>query len=396
MIVGGGIGGAVLALMLGQAERHVVLLERELKPHAAGRPEVLAQSTLNLFKDLGAGERILKEAAIPLRGLELYQPLDRLLLHFSSDDFRQSGAQPYSVDPTRTREILLQTAESNQSVEVRRGVEVREVIREAGQIRGVRATSGDQILEWRSPLVIGDDGGKSRLREALGIPLKVQEFPFEFLGAAGPELPHGKPGMGQAWLEPKNLAEGIFGGVFLPQPEKRTAFVFLVSSKSRAHFMESDPSRFHEAARALSGRSEKLAEQYPFPKAFTVFKRPFGHAPCYVADGAALLGDAAHPMTPAGGQGANGSVADAVALGRVALKAFHNNDFSRARLSEYERVRRPANQRSLGFSIAANRVFRFLKFFPWGGNLLVSFLGRVERNSKMKTQFLQNVSTAFR
>ena len=58
-----------------------------------------------------------------------------------------------------------------------------------------------------------------------------------------------------------------------------------------------------------------------FPEGFAKFEPHFGHVPRYGVPGAVLLGDAAHPVTPAGGQGANMAVADAVALAREILVA---------------------------------------------------------------------------
>src|SRR5688572_14907312 len=107
-----------------------------------------------------------------------------------------------------------------------------------------------------------------------------------------------------------------------------------------------------------------LREQLEFPRDFTRVARPFGHAESYVANGAALIGDAAHPMTPAGGQGANASIWDALALAEVADAALRAKDVSRERLLPYERLRRPFNEKSVSISRAARRAFRVAGFLP--------------------------------
>ena len=396
VIVGGGIGGAVLALLLGREGKHVVLLERELKPPFTARPEILASATMEVFRQLGVAERILKEAAIPLQGLEVYQAKDQPLLTFNSEDFQEYRVQPYSTDPSRTREILLEEAASTRSVEVCRGVEVREILRDQDKIVGVKAFREGSLVSWEASLVVGDDGGRSRIREALGIHLLTRDLPFEFLGTAGPELVMGKPETGQVWIEPKGLTRGIFGGVFMPIPGERSAFVFFLSPSARARFAKGKPSEFYETLSRLTPRCEGIEKNYRFPENFTVFKRPFGHAPRYVGNGAALMGDAAHPVTPAGGQGANMSVQDAMTLGRVALEAFRKNDFSAARFAVYETERRPANQRSLQFSVWANRIFRTFGIIPWAAFLLPQFLKKVNESPEMRRRFIQNVSNAFR
>ena len=64
---------------------------------------------------------------------------DKPLLSFNPGDFEESHVQPYSTDPSRTREILLEEAASTHSVEVCRGIEVREILRDGNQIVGVEA-----------------------------------------------------------------------------------------------------------------------------------------------------------------------------------------------------------------------------------------------------------------
>jgi 2-polyprenyl-6-methoxyphenol hydroxylase-like FAD-dependent oxidoreductase len=63
------------------------------------------------------------------------------------------------------------------------------------------------------------------------------------------------------------------------------------------------------------------------------------------------MGDAAHPVTPAGGQGANASVADALVIAEAALEK--PNEL----LTEYERRRRPPTLRSLSLSRLVTRLF---------------------------------------
>jgi 2-polyprenyl-6-methoxyphenol hydroxylase-like FAD-dependent oxidoreductase len=53
------------------------------------------------------------------------------------------------------------------------------------------------------------------------------------------------------------------------------------------------------------------------------------------------MGDAAHPVSPAGGQGANMSIADARALAEIAVRNPSQL------LEEYEYRRRKDNERSL-------------------------------------------------
>lgn len=69
-------------------------------------------------------------------------------------------------------------------------------------------------------------------------------------------------------------------------------------------------------------------------------------------------------MTPAGGQGANAAIRDALALVEAADAALRAGDVSRERLLPYERRRWPANERSVGLSRRSRRIFRAGRHVP--------------------------------
>lgn len=392
VIVGGGIGGAVLALALGQRGYSVVILERGLNPTNFGRPEVLARTTMEAFDRFGAGSRIRQEAAIPLKHLELCQSGRGQLLQLTQEDFQRADAQPYSTDPARTRRMLLEAAATSQ-LDVHRGVEVHALIRHGG-FTEVQARCDGSEQAWRTRLVVGDDGGRSIVRAAVGIPLQTQELPVEFLGAAGPALPGQPADGGQAWFNPSGLHDGLVGGVFMPLPGQRSTLALLITPEARARLTAS-PARFYTSAEKLSPLCKGLERFHRFPEGFGMFRRPFGHAPRYVSDGVALLGDAVHPVTPAGGQGANMSVADALVLAEVAAEALAAGDCSAQRLAAYEAQRRPANARSLQFSARANQGLRIFAVLPWLWKPLVWSLGRINGSPETKIRFLRAVSRAF-
>jgi 2-polyprenyl-6-methoxyphenol hydroxylase-like FAD-dependent oxidoreductase len=396
IVVGSGIGGAVLALILGRAGKHVVILEREEQPVPQPRPEIHAQATIDLYRKLGVADRILREAALPLQGLRLRRGGGRVLFEFDAAEFKRFKVQPYSTNPLRVRTILVEEAKATGSVEVRHGVNVREVIFHGMRAQGVRALEQKNLVTWRAPLIVGDDGGKSLIRRSLAIPIQMKDFPIDFLGQAGPEFHLAGDDCGNGWVDPGRYNRGLVGCLLMPQPGGRSALLLIMSPRVKARALETaDSPRFREEAIRLCPLCEKLPADLLRPDRFTAFHRPFGHAKRYIGDGAALMGDAAHPVTPAGGQGANMSIADAAVLAEVALKAFEKNDFSAQSLEPYEAERRPANKRSLQFSIRANRAFRVLRWAPFLAPLLMHYLESVGRNESKKRAFIQAVSHAF-
>lgn len=386
-----------MALALGRKGKHVVIVEKDLYSVAQGRPEVLANATIEVFNQLGIGERIKQEACITLEELQLRDSKSqKLILEFGKPDFLRSGFQPYSTDPNLTRKLLLEAAQKCHTVTLKRGVQINDLIHESGRVAGVRGsmTTGEQV-EFRGKIIIGDDGSLSKMRSSMGIQLKLREFPLIFLAASGALLPNQSENAGQAWIDPKKINDGLFGGIFMPQPKRQTAFVFLMSQETYQWFLNSPSTKFFEAARNLSPLCEGMEKNYSFPDSFHLFKRPFAHSPKYVSEGLALIGDAAHPVTPAGGQGANGSVADAISLARHIEADLSQDRVLMRSLEAYEAERRPANQRSLNISVRADFVFRVLGIFPILTPILVGFLKQVNQNISLKDRFIQTVSRSF-
>ncbi|HEV3121842.1 MAG TPA: FAD-dependent oxidoreductase, partial [Isosphaeraceae bacterium] len=68
LIVGGGIGGAVLAHLLSRRGKRVVVLEKSAGPQKLVRPEVLWPPTVELLRSL-LSDLDFETALIPLRGV---------------------------------------------------------------------------------------------------------------------------------------------------------------------------------------------------------------------------------------------------------------------------------------------------------------------------------------
>jgi 2-polyprenyl-6-methoxyphenol hydroxylase-like FAD-dependent oxidoreductase len=62
-----------------------------------------------------------------------------------------------------------------------------------------------------------------------------------------------------------------------------------------------------------------------------------------------LVGDAAHAHSPAGGQGMNTGLVDAVVLGQVLAEVLHGRK-DESYLDEYQRLRRPAAEQVLNLA----------------------------------------------
>ncbi len=381
VIVGGGIGGTVLAELLGRGGKRVVVLEKSTAPPPWLRPEVLWPATMKILFSLVPQQTWEEECVLAVRGIELHD--ERGNLPFITPQLLQeAGVQPWFTNPNQTRERLLRLG----SFELRRGVEVVDVLKEKERVVGVRtrelATSAER--EVLAACTIGDDGGNSVVRKACNIPLATRMFPIDFLCFAFDWPPTLPAATACVWLNPRRMQSGIFSLLAMPFPQGKSAG--LVAARSAIFDnLERTQEEWHRFASADPAMRQVIGSR-KLPEDFVRVRRPWGHAPRYGCDGALLLGDAAHPVSPAGGQGANMSVADACALAEIAL-GNHPHP-----LAEYERRRRPANQRSLGFT----RVAAWLVGLPnWCLRLLPFGPRQVMSRRWLVRRFVQTAATAF-
>jgi 2-polyprenyl-6-methoxyphenol hydroxylase-like FAD-dependent oxidoreductase len=291
------------------------------------------------------------------------------LIEIPRESIVASGVQPWSTDPGATRASLLGLG----TFEVRHGVEAVGVLKEGTRVVGIRAreTTTGREFDLRARWIVGDDGAHSKVREACGIPLDTRLFPVEFFcfgfdwpASLEPDCPHVfvNPDAGRSPL----LALGA-----LPFPHgKGAGLVAALGAR-----LKPGPELEEEGRRLFRSdpRIEDLTRGRSFPRDFVQVKRPWGHAGRYGAEGAVLIGDAIHPVSPAGGQGANMSVHDAKALADLFL-----SDHPRV-VEEYDRIRRAANDRSMSITRRASDAVegkgltrvarRFARWLPKLANL---------------------------
>jgi 2-polyprenyl-6-methoxyphenol hydroxylase-like FAD-dependent oxidoreductase len=362
VIVGAGIGGAVLALDLGSRGWRVAIVEREGAPRRIARPEVIWGATVCALERYGVAEAIRRTASVQLEAIEIGGA--RPWVRITRDDLAAAGVEAFSTNPSMTRAIIASAATAAGNVKIYRGVAVEDLLHDdAGSVTGVRGKSGDATLTLEARLVVGDDGARSVVRTHLGIPMTLDVIPIEFVTAMITRWPL-PPHRVRSWIHPKGFSDSLSAAAFIPWPGNEGVLLVPLRTDRAERLFEQPPEIFWNALDRITPIAGALREQLEFPRDFGRVTRPFGQARSYVASGAALIGDAAHPMTPAGGQGANASIWDALALADIADAALRTSDVSRERLLGYEHLRRPVNEKSLSFSRVARRVFRIGRVLP--------------------------------
>lgn len=380
LIVGSGIGGAVLANLLGRRGKRVLVLERDRTPPPQMRPEILWPATVQVLRAL-LPAHLEERWLLPIRGLVLIYRR-RPLLQFGPEVFQAAGVQPCST--SNTRELLMQQA----PCEYQRGVEVTAVLRDSVRVVGVRARDGraerDILADW----IIGDDGAHSLIRRGSGLPMRIAHLPLDFLGFRF-EWPARLPaGVLHLWLNEDRVDSGLLGMPAFPLPEGKGVALLPVWADTfrNERFLPSALRNFFAQDPLLA----EVASARGSDGEMAHYHLSWARQPCFGTSGTLLLGDAAHPVTPAGGQGANASVADALVLAETALERPGQL------LDDYAKRRRAAVQRSLSISRGAHRVFSLpppvrrlgLLGLPWAARWL-------NRRPEQFGHFLRTAAEAF-
>lgn len=381
IVAGGGIGGAVLARLLSRRKIRVLVLEHDEQHVVRLRPEVLWPATVQLLEEL-LPHTDRDFWGTPIEGFVVSEDQHHLL-NLGPDFTRDIGIIPVSSNPNRTRLALL----DHDDFEVLRGVEVRELIRKDSGVCGVRARSRvtNEIFEVFAPLTVADDGPRSVLRENAMIEMQMRRFPIEF-SCFSFSWPVNTPRQARIILNSRREASGILAFGALPLPGHEAIALLLRRHSSPAG--QDEPAVLEDFASRAPAICELIGEQ-TLPANLPRLEIHWGHAQHYGCPGFAMLGDAAHAVSPAGGQGANMAIADAAALADL-IGNLEGTDL----IAEYERLRKAANQRSLAITKRVATAFSFLDgkvlsyLLPW-------LVRRVNSQPQLLKRALHTTSTAF-
>jgi len=300
-IVGAGPVGLCMAALLLRRGLDVAVFEKRTSPGTQSRAIGIHPPALAVLESIGAAEPLIG-SGVQIRGGTAYSAGRRV----GSLDFGLPGAEyPFilSVPQTKTLEVLEDRVGALGSGVLHRGVEVLDSLPDDGGLllRGKRTGGAGpaEPFEARCRFLVAADGAHSGLRAGLGVTPSVRSYPDHYvMGDFHDGTPYGSDAV--LFLEPPGIVECF------PLPGGIRRWVVRTGPPS------GEPSVSGLAA-LIRERTGALVEpaSNSMLSAFGVTSRL---APAMVHGRTVLLGDAAHELSPIGGQGMNLGWLDAAAL----------------------------------------------------------------------------------
>lgn len=331
LIIGGGMAGALLALLLRhQGTPAVTLIDSH--PLKAGEPPdtpsfdarstALSAGSLAVLDRLGLLAPVLERAA----GIDTVHVSRRERLGISRLRAAEHGLARLGavVENRWFGQVLLAALERDPAITVHAPASLTGIARTADGYTA--ALDNGETLH--TPLLIAADGARSRTRDWLGISARHRDLGHDALIA---NLALAEPHRGIAYE--RFLDDGPLA--LLPLTEQRAALVWTGPRETVAAWAALPEEAFLAALHERLGRSmprlEKAGERQRYPLILT-------EACAQAIPFAAVVGNAAHTLHPVAGQGFNLTVRDLAMLAATVGGAEHPGEL--AGLEHWQQRRR--------------------------------------------------------
>ena len=323
LIAGAGPVGLSAANVLADAGIEVLVLEAEPRLPETLRASTFQPPTLDLLARFGATEKLIAMGRVAPK--VQYRDRAGWVAELDFGVLKDDTRHPYRVqcEQYKLNQVLAARLGPGR---LRYRAEVSAVEQDE---QGVTVTlDGGEKL--RADWLIGADGGRSRVRDALGIRLEGFTWPERFLVASTPfDFAQVIPKLAdvsyfadpQEWFFLLRVRD-VWRAMFPTRAEESEADILSDASiERRLQRVHAKPGRYEVTHRTLYSVHQRVAESYGRGRVF-------------------LAGDAAHLNNPLGGMGMNGGIHDAFNLAQK-LAGVIRGEKPAQELERYERQRRP-------------------------------------------------------
>ncbi|WP_447037815.1 FAD-dependent monooxygenase [Streptomyces sp. DSM 118878] len=348
LVVGAGPTGLALACDLTRHGVRALVVERSGPPSPAlpgSRGKGVQPRTMEVLDDLGVIDAFLAVGGDVPVGM-VWRNGERQGEHRMSDIPAVTPTAPYTgrVVPQWLTQQLLLARLRELGGDVTFGTAVTELTQDADGVTAALSTGGTV----RAAYAVAADGGRSALRQALGITMTgetVDPKPVLVADVCVPALDRDN------WHMFPPADEGGLFAALCPLPGTD---VFQLAAQLPDGATTATDTSLDGVRAAVAARTHLAPEDVTEVRWVSAFRPRAALADRFREGRVFLAGDAAHVHSPAGGQGLNTSIQDAYNLGWK-LGAVLRHGAPKALLDTYEEERLPNAAQMLGLSTRIHR-----------------------------------------
>ena len=352
IIVGGGVAGASLALLLGQAGMRICLLDKGFPSRVQqtdlfkGKTASLNLASIELFKKLGIWEKV-DQHSKEFTNIEVWDSEGSSAITFNAQDISESklGKVAHNNNIVSSLFDLLQRLpdvdllENETVLSINNGEELIEIKTDSG-------------LNLTANLVVGSDGSMSSIRSLSSIPIRTWSYEqTAIVSLLESEIPINKTAY-QIFTSTGPIA-------LLPVTVEGENLASLIWSADKVYadkLLSLGDSEFLEE---LKLKTEGKLGHFKIRESISSFPLHQLHAKEYFSERTVLVGDSAHTIHPLAGQGLNLGLSDVIDLSEriLSLRREGRDIAEEQMLKAYSDSREKVNIRMVALMEAFKRGF---------------------------------------
>jgi 2-polyprenyl-6-methoxyphenol hydroxylase-like FAD-dependent oxidoreductase len=314
VVVGGGPGGVLLTYLLARGGIEVTLLEARHDFARRFRGDTLAPGVLEYLDDLGLARDLLAEVPHTRSDAFRWHTPERT---YRLVDYRGASTRfPfYALIPQARFLPWLAERAIGFGATVRMGARFSDLLRDGERVTGVRYTVDGEAHELAADLVVGADGRSSKVRAAAGIEATELGASLDLLWAAVDQHDDDPPSSGlDLFARPGGTV------ALLDQGTGQWQVGWSIPAGTFAEVRAAGVEPLIDAlAAVLPWLADRVRAQVRSANDLTLLPVRITTVDTWSTPGLVLLGDAAHVMSPVGGNGINLALADAAELANLVV-----------------------------------------------------------------------------